>query len=585
MTTRERVDLELIDDNPWQPRHQIDEEEIKKLAESIYQEGLLQTPLARRTETGRIQTAFGHRRVAACRLLHQQERGEQYVELDIAELTDERMVVLALTENESRKQLSQIEVVRAYKRAIGETDLTVQALADKLAIDRSTLSNNLRILDLPDFVLEHVESGALRTTNARNFLVLQNADHAHTEDMRAIVDQIVNPYYGRSGPPDWSRRNVRAKIADRVSYNETDYRPLGPRPQHSTAGAAREASFDVDSFTAERPHKLHTIPVGVFDGESTEGKYDETRLWTCDVKPWRTLQTRATREANKEAAATGGNGGDGAKTSPRSMSRDDQFEQVLSSDRVFKRVIKARAKAGPNRPVTDEEREQLGTRAELRTVESYGGGFWKILQKGNPEDVHDWQREEGGHVPPFFPDLKECQECTIGAAYGKSRNGYGMSKPTLVCVNREHYQEKLKAGEAEYRGKLDAQRKGNDRQDGKAAERLAGELESLSDDACRALAVSMLAAEPTLEWLNPLGVFHRDWSYETGAAARIRELLVVEAPNVRDHWARSRGIVVDVEPIADLAAGEVRELVAALVTHHLRVAGKTATVSLETVAV
>ena len=148
MKTREQVNLALIKDNPWQPRSEIDQDELQKLADSIYQLGLLQAPLGRRHPevSGQVQLAFGHQRVAALRLLLQQGRGEMYVEMDVAGISDEGMAVLALTENERRKQLSQIEVVRAHYRAVNETELTVQALADQLGIDRSTLSNNLRVL-------------------------------------------------------------------------------------------------------------------------------------------------------------------------------------------------------------------------------------------------------------------------------------------------------------------------------------------------------------------------------------------------------------------------------------------------------
>ena len=115
MKTRERIDLSSIDDNPWQPRQEIDQEGLQEIADSIHQLGLLQAPLGRRHPevSGRIQLAFGHRRVAGCRLLHQQGRGGPHIEMDVAGISDEGMAVLALTENERRKQLSQIEVVRA----------------------------------------------------------------------------------------------------------------------------------------------------------------------------------------------------------------------------------------------------------------------------------------------------------------------------------------------------------------------------------------------------------------------------------------------------------------------------------------
>ena len=480
------------------------------------------------------------------------------------------MVVLALTENERRKQLSQIEVVRAHHKAINETRLTVQALADQLGMNRSTLSNNLRVLDLPREVLEHVESGACGITVAREFLALQNADHTHVEDMREVVHQIVNTW-GRSGAPDWSRRHVRLLIGQRVSYNEVDFRPLGPRPAVHSAGAAREATFDVHAFGTERPDALHTIPAPDRDWE----QYDQSRIWTCDAKAWRGWQTRATREATREAVAAGG---EAPATAAQSMSRDKQFENVLKKDPVWKQITVSREKRGPNRPVNDQERQKLGTRAELREVVSYGEEFWKILQKGRPEDVNYWSRYRGGLVPPWFPDLKECQECTIGAAYAKSRNGYPLSEPTLVCFNQAHYEEKLQAGDVAYRGKLEARRKDVDRQDRKAVDHLIRQLQPLSDEACRALAASLLAAQPTLEWQHPLGTFHQDWSYESGTTVLVGGLVASERAT-----SSGRTIVVD-ESLGSVEPEDIRKLIAALMVHHLRLADKLDSVSRETVA-
>lgn len=65
-----------------------------------------------------------------------------------------------------------MEVLRAHRKAVDDTSLTRESLADELGIARPTLSNNLRVLELPDFVLENVESGALTFGAAREFLVL-----------------------------------------------------------------------------------------------------------------------------------------------------------------------------------------------------------------------------------------------------------------------------------------------------------------------------------------------------------------------------------------------------------------------------
>ena len=569
MKTRERIDLELIDDNPWQPRQKIDQDALQTLAESMHQLGLLQAPLGRRIQSGRVQLAFGHSRVAGCRLLHHRGDWEPHIDMDVAELSDEAMAVMALTENVQRKQLTQIEVVKAHKRAIDETALTVQELAKQLGIDRSTVVNNLRVLELPDVVLEHVESGALALSAAREFLVLQNKDHAHTEDMRWVVDQIVNTW-GRSGAPDWSRRHVRELIYDRVAHNEADFRPLGPRPNHYDAGAAREAAFNVEAFSAERPGTLHTIPAS----EGYGGKYELSRVWTCDVKAWRSRQTKATREANAEAVAAGGEGA----VAPKSLSRDQQLQQLLARDAVWKKISATRETPGPDRPVTDEEREKLGTRAEFRDV-TWNTDFWKILQHAQLHDVRSWDSQKGGAIPPWFPDLKECQRCSIGAAYAKSQQYYALEKIKLVCFNQEHYQEKLKAGEAEYRAKLDAQKKGVYRQDRETIQEVIRQLQPLSEPARQALAMSLLVATPALELQHPLGVYHKEWSYESGAAARVREVLGTEET---DYWGRVQLHPKGLEALPQVAPEDLRELVAALMIHHLRTGGMIETVSMET---
>ena len=111
------------------------------------------------------------------------------------------------------------------------------------------------------------------------------------------------------------------------------------------------------------------------------------------------------------------------------------------------------------------------------------------------------------------------------------------------------------------------------------------QLEPLSENAFQALATSLVVAMPTLEWLHPLGVYHKAFSYESQATVRVRELLGVEA-EVPAPWQRMNGPSTEVtlEDLSKVAPGDLRELVAALMTHHLRRVGKVDTVSRETPA-
>ena len=522
---RERLALELLDDNPWQPRSTMEPEALRELADSIRVMGLLQVPLGRRVDGGRVQLAFGHRRVAACRLLHQEGQGAPDIDLDVVELTDEQMAVMALTENERRTQLNQLEVARAQQRAVDETSLSMDALAKELGIARPTLSNRLRVLELPDFVLEHVESGDMGLTVAREFLALQGSGHAHIEDMQRVIKQITATYdYNYNAPPDWSRRNVRMLISRRVAHNEDGYRPLGPPSGRSESGGSRVASFDVDEFIAAmRDGKgkgdthLHTVPAD--DGKY---RYETSRLWTCKVKEWSRWQTRATREANKAAAEADKSGG----SVPGGAARPTLLEETLKSDSAWEFIAAGRETPGPDRPVTQEERDLLGTRAEMVKLDygNHRGIFHRRLERaGKEQHPNVWNRDDGGSLPPYFPDVSECHDCVVGAAYA-----YGpmFGKPVLHCFNKEHFEQKAAAGEAEYRRKLEEHRKGIDRQDERLAQRFGRDLEALDDDALKALAVSLLAGIARLEWLHPFGQSYAEgWSFEAAVTAKVRELL------------------------------------------------------------
>ena len=582
MKTRDGIALDILDDNPWQPRAKMDQGGLQDLADDIHDLGLLQVPLVRPSVDGRFELAFGHRRVAACRLLFQQEKWGHFIDVDIEDLTDEKMALIALSENVQRQQLTQIEVVRAHKRAIDDTELTIQALADKIGVNRATLSNNLRVLDLPGFVLEHVESGDMSMSSAREFLALQHDDHAHIDDMQDIV-RSISRFYGRRGIPDWSRRHVRERIYLHLAYNEKDWRPLGPKPAaHTVGGANKEATFDVEAFRAAFPNNVHTIPA-VSKTETVNYELqltcDASRLWTCQVKEWSRRQSRATREASK-AAVEAGKTPDG-RTKVKA-DKNSQLGELLAKDPVWKAIAAAREEKGPHRPVTDEERQQLGTRAELKEVGYNRNPFWKVLERAG-KNVHPnrWMDEDGGLLPPFFADLDGCKSCTAGAAYFLSPYHIN-SKPRLACFNKRCYTGKLEAGAAEYREKLEDHKKGLLREDRETAQRFVRSLESVDGEGLRALATALVAQTDKLELQHPFGEFVAEWSYEAGATSRAREVLGLElrAGGRGVHYLDGDGL----KALENVDQGDLRELVANLMVHHLRIVGRMDTVSRETVA-
>jgi len=222
------IGLEKLKPNPWDSRLSRPESLVKDMADSIVQVGLLQPLMGRPVEDG-YELAFGMTRRLALMKLVAEGLWTGGVPIQVRMLTDEDMALLAITENRQRKDLTPIEELRGFKKALDEIKtLTIQKLADTLGIDRSTLSNGLRVLRLPDFVLEHVDSGAMSVHAARELLCLVAGDHQHDEDMGYVVKSIADTR-GRSGMPDWRTDHVRDLIRERIWYNEQVWRPLGPR--------------------------------------------------------------------------------------------------------------------------------------------------------------------------------------------------------------------------------------------------------------------------------------------------------------------------------------------------------------------
>ena len=573
MKTRAQIDLGMIDDNPWQPRQEIEPNTLALLADSIHSVGLMQAPLGRWTADGRVSLPFGHRRVAAVRLLRERALWPDHIEMDVDDdIPDEKMAVMAISENVARQRLTQIQVVRAHRRAVDETRHSIQSLADDLGVSRSALSNNLRVLELPDFVLQHVKSGALRVSVAREFLVLQNTDHAHTDDVQAVINAITDNYrvQHQGALPNWSRRSVRKEISERVANNEQDFRPLGRREagMPGLAGASRETTFDIEAFSQERPDAIHTIPAG-----------DKSRVWTCDVREWRRRQTQASREANKQAqAACVSRETPGTKGS----SRDHQFEQALAKDPVWRGIVANREKKGPIRPTTDEEKAALGTRAVLKDVDANDNAFWKILENGRPEDVHYWDTDRSGERVPSFFKLSGCKGCVAGAAYGKSRHGYRISGVKLICTNKTCYTKKLAGDEAVHREQVVAQLLDVNRQDDQAIRDIMGRIALLSRRDLRTLAATLIAAQPELQLHHAMSVPHKKWSYKSTAVAFVTGMLV-HKPAQFDRYGNNRGkAVLDLESVNDVPDGDLLELTATLMAYHLRQAGRIEGVSRET---
>jgi len=194
----EQVDLDLIDPNPLQPRHDFPPSTLKELADSIRSSGVVQPVLLRRADA-RYELVAGERRWRAARMA-----GLTSIPALVRDLNDRDALELALTENLLREDLNAIEVARAYEVLQQKFQLTHEEIAERLGTNRSTVTNTLRLLRLPPPIQEMIVSGRLSSGHARALLSLDSA-----AEQTRLAGQIVKE--------GLSVRQVESKVALQTS--------------------------------------------------------------------------------------------------------------------------------------------------------------------------------------------------------------------------------------------------------------------------------------------------------------------------------------------------------------------------------
>lgn len=180
--------------NRFQPRTAIDQASIDALAASIREQGVLQPILVRKTEAG-YEIIAGERRWRACKSL-----GMTSVPAVVREMNDRESLGAALVENVQREDLNPIEKGKAYAQLTQIFNLTQEEVAKRIGIDRSTVANFVRLLDLPAEVQESVSRGTISMGHARALL---SAPDAH--QMVALCRRLVKE--------DMSVRKLEATVA------------------------------------------------------------------------------------------------------------------------------------------------------------------------------------------------------------------------------------------------------------------------------------------------------------------------------------------------------------------------------------
>lgn len=161
-----RVNVRQIDRNPAQPRQEFDPAELKSLAESISAHGLLQPVVVRRVHD-RYQLIAGERRLRAAI-----EAGWVDVPVNVIDADEREMAELAIVENLHRKDLNALEKATSFQRHLDQYGCTQEELANRLKLDRSTIANLIRLLELPEAVQDSLRRGKITQGHARALLPL-----------------------------------------------------------------------------------------------------------------------------------------------------------------------------------------------------------------------------------------------------------------------------------------------------------------------------------------------------------------------------------------------------------------------------
>ena len=179
------IDIDLITPNAEQPRTRFTEANLEELTQSIKVNGVVQ-PILVRKKGNSYELVAGERRWRAS-----QRAGLTKIPAVVKDISDDKILELALVENIQRQELNAIEEARAYKKLIETIGLTQEMVASRVGKDRTFIANYLRILRLPDDIQDLVSEEKISVGHARALLMVDNSD-AQRRVARSIMEMTLS---------------------------------------------------------------------------------------------------------------------------------------------------------------------------------------------------------------------------------------------------------------------------------------------------------------------------------------------------------------------------------------------------------
>ena len=193
------VPVDHIRANPSQPRKDFNEERLEELSDSIKTHGLIQPITVRYIGEKRFELISGERRLRATKIANIPE-----IPAYVREADDEQSMAFALIENIQREDLNPLEVALAYKRLVDEFEYTQAEVANRVGKNRTTITNMMRLLHLPDFIQAALVNNEITIGHARALITIEDLNSQAT-----LLNKIIRE--------DWTIRQVEDSVRDLLS--------------------------------------------------------------------------------------------------------------------------------------------------------------------------------------------------------------------------------------------------------------------------------------------------------------------------------------------------------------------------------
>jgi len=262
------IDIDLIGPNPEQPRTRFAESALDGLAQSIVANGIVQPVVVRKTGA-RYQIVAGERRWRAA-----QRAGLRKIPVTVRDVSDEKLLELALIENIQRQELNPIEEARAYRKLIDNIGLTQEQVSGRVGKERTLIATTLRLLKLPNDIQALIEEGKLSAGHGRA-LLLSDDPMIQKRVARTIIEKqmsvreaerAMKAVTASSNVNAGQKRSIITKDANIRSAETKLMRALGTNVKITPNGKGGAGKIEIEYYNMDDLDRLYQRLVNSKEG-------------------------------------------------------------------------------------------------------------------------------------------------------------------------------------------------------------------------------------------------------------------------------------------------------------------------------